>query len=96
MNRNIPSSGHIVGERWPRADLSGESQVGDLDDLGTHAHYVFGLEVPVEEPVLVHKRQSSEHLKGDVANDWLRKVALSGRYRLRVQTKAWHGIYSSS
>ena len=57
-----PSGGDVVCEGGRGADLSGEAEVGDLDDVGPHAEQVLRLHVAVEVAVFVHEGQALQNL----------------------------------
>lgn len=62
MCGGIPARGDVVGEGRARPDLPGESEVAELEDAAGEED-IFGLEVAVEEAVLVHVGECAGELQ---------------------------------
>ena len=78
LRGSVPPGGHVVGVGRSGADLPGQAEVRDLDQVRSHAEEVFGLHVPVEIAVLVHERQALEYL---INGEKMRKLWNPRRWR---------------
>ena len=61
VRQTVPSGGDVVSEGRSRADLSGQPQIADLDDVVIDEQ-VFGFHVAMEETVFVHSRKPTGDL----------------------------------
>mmetsp|Transcript_124915 Transcript_124915/g.303364 ORF Transcript_124915/g.303364 Transcript_124915/m.303364 type:complete len:290 (-) Transcript_124915:69-938(-) len=77
----VPARRHVVRVGRPRADLARKAEVSDLARVAL-AQHVLGLDITVEEPVLVHEGQALEDLEHDVADLRLREVLLACLHQL--------------
>ena len=72
----VPPRAHVVGIGRPGADLPSQTVIGNLHRVPLGEH-VLGLNVAVEEAVLVHEGKALEDLVHYIANLGLGEVALS-------------------
>lgn len=63
---DLPSGGDVVGKGRSRPDLSGQTEITQLDHFGTVAQNVLRLEIAVKETVLVHVSQALQNLDDDL------------------------------
>ena len=59
----IPPGRNVICVRRSGSDFFGKSEIGDFDDIRSHAKQIFRLHISVKVTVLVHESQALQYLK---------------------------------